>query len=244
MSDIEQEFTYNLPDEYLYTTDEKGLTATTTYLGPEIIWVFVEKNTGLLNPKIGYQIADEESEEFLTFLNNQAGENNIPVKVSARQEPIICDFIVNSGRDTDEMPQKEYRLENDSRVYFTRPDPTPVEDTYDFDNVRYIFSTNSWSKPFPYQTPAVSRDTWLRVLNSQIAVAKDDLSRDDLTQEQHTAVEEWKKELEEIPNKFQSWNHWFIPLPTYPLLIELEEADVIVQEEIEEDDTSEDSANN
>jgi len=45
---ITTSFTYNLPDEYLAQTSELNKTATLTYSGPHKLFVFVDRETGLL----------------------------------------------------------------------------------------------------------------------------------------------------------------------------------------------------
>ena len=42
---ISQTFTYDLPDDYLLTTNNLKKTGTWTYNGPDKIWVFVNKET-------------------------------------------------------------------------------------------------------------------------------------------------------------------------------------------------------
>jgi len=88
INNVSIEFEYNLPDEYLMQTNELELTGTYTYTGPDKLYVFVRRDTMLLDPSVGFVPVDkknpEESEKEATL---KAGQGWHAVLVVAADQP-------------------------------------------------------------------------------------------------------------------------------------------------------------
>ena len=48
--EIEIEFSYDMPDKYLYQTTKLGKVGKHTYKGPDHLWVFMNKMTNMAKP--------------------------------------------------------------------------------------------------------------------------------------------------------------------------------------------------
>ena len=51
-NEVEVQFSYDMPDAYLYQTTTEGKVGTWTYKGPKEMWVFVEKQTTNVQVKL------------------------------------------------------------------------------------------------------------------------------------------------------------------------------------------------
>ena len=54
VKEIEFTFEYDIPDKYLYLTNDLGLTTTFTYRGPARIWIVVDRETRKILPAYGW----------------------------------------------------------------------------------------------------------------------------------------------------------------------------------------------
>lgn len=213
MANITFQFQYDLPDEYLHQTSELGLKADWTYNGPDKFYIFVDKETGLLEWSMGtmeWNKKDPAGSEELAKI--KAGLAREAILLIAEEEPLVASFFQMVDQST--LPQKEYKI-NDV-VYYSRSEPTTPEHTYEVGEVTYDFETASWNKPFNWKKPHITMEQHNQVRLNIIAGVNLDLEDEDLDPALRTKLEEFKTELEEIPTKFEGWSPWQIPFPNDP----------------------------
>ena len=223
---ITQNFTYDVPDEYLLKTNENGEQHTCSYTGPEAIFVAVNKETGKIDKSKGWEVVTAD-DSALSMMNVRAGEGCKVVKVLFSEEPVICWIIANDiDLDRNAGPQKEYKLVGDDTVYYSRPAIIYPDHCYEEDEIKYNLVTDSWVKPFPWKNPHMD---WPTIIAAGIGVAEgrqEELDADnDFTAEQIAACETYIDELNNLETKFKgnTWadgsliQPWQVPFPDDPL---------------------------
>lgn len=220
MAKITKTFTYALPDEYLAQTNEEGLTGEWTYEGPSHMYVFVNNETGLLS----------FSQSFVPSKNADAEREQARIRAGLDQTAVLLD-IANSDidatiasfyvtKDTGASagyPQKEYKLE-DGTVYYSRPNPTAPDHTYDVNNIRYDLAAGQWVTPFPWFKTWIDMDQHKAARDGAVAGAKARLEEagDNFTPEQIVATQEFIAEMEDLYVKFDGIEPHMIPFPLDP----------------------------
>jgi len=225
---ITHEFEYDLPDKYLYQTNELGLTATWTYQGPARLWVQVNKETGYLIAANDC-IPDDGTPETAEQAKYQAGRDHIAVLVNAKEHPIIAS-IMWMEIDQADFPQVEFTREDvdpsDTTVYYSRAATPTLDHTYEIGEVRYDTTNNEWIYPLPWKQPHMTWDMLEDGRTNLIADAKQvkqNLENDpDATEGQWdeliSGLTDFIAELEAIPTKFprDTWDPWMVPFPEDP----------------------------
>lgn len=225
---ITQDFTYDVPDEYLLKTNANGDQHTCSYTGPEAIYVAVNKETGRIDLSRGWEAVTAD-DSALAMMNVRAGEGCKVVKVLFSEEPVICWLIVEQlDLDRDAGEQKEYKLPGDDKVYYSRPAIIYPDHCYEESEIRYNVVTDSWVKPFPWKNPHME---WPTILNAGLGVAESrqaELDADnEFTDEQITACEAYIAELKGLEAKFKgkTWadgsavQPWQVPFPDDPIAL-------------------------
>jgi hypothetical protein len=215
MANVTFNFEYDLPDEYLHQTSELGLKGEWTYTGPDKFFVFVDNETGKLEVSMSTDPYNAKDVEGSTALANlRAGLARTAVLVEAAQEPVIASFY--QYYDAATLPQKEYKI--NKVVYYSRPNPTIPDHTYEVSDVVYDFETASFVKPFTWKKPHITAEEHdnarLRILAGAIEELEDPDS--EISDELRTKLVAFKEELEGIPTKFAGWSPWQIPFPNDP----------------------------
>lgn len=209
-----------MPDEYLAQTNDLGLTGEYTYEGPAYMYVFVRKDTGLLQASQSFipsKTADDRKEEATV----RAGLDQEAVLLDIANnnvDAIIASFFVT--KDTGEAtgyPQKEYALE-DGTVYYKRPDPQPPNHTYDQTEIYYDFETKSWVQPLPWFKPWMTMEQHQAARDGAVLGARARLEEagDNFTAEQIAAIEGFIAEMEDVYEKFAGVEPHMIPFPIDP----------------------------
>jgi len=215
INNVSIEFEYNLPDEYLMQTNELELTGTYTYTGPDKLYVFVRRDTMLLDPSVGFVPVDkknpEESEKEATL---KAGQGWHAVLVVAADQPVIATLIA-CPKMASELPQKEYKLDGDDTVYYSRPDPIMPDHCYETAEISYNLTSGTFGE-FPWKQPHITMEEWEAARTMLIDAATRDIADEDTTDEVKAELEEFKAELEALPTKFAGWSPWQIPFPIDP----------------------------
>jgi hypothetical protein len=214
MANITINFEYDLPDEYLHQTATKGLKAQWTYTGPEKIWITVNRETGILEFSAGWH-EDDGTEATENFMNTLAGLGRKAILLDARQEPLIASIFVDR-RSQVEFPQKEYKLQGDNKVYYTRADPTLPDHTYEVAEIKYDLDANRWIKPFPWKKPHITMENFERARLSIIDGVSRDIADSATPADLKIKLLAYKAEMEGIPAKFAGWDAWQIPFPDDP----------------------------
>jgi len=225
---ITHEFEYDLPDKYLYQTNELGLKASWIYKGPARLWVQVNKETGLL-VAANDCIPDDGTPETALQAKYQAGLDHVAVLVNAKEHPIIAS-IMWMEIDQADFPQVEFTREDvdptDTTVYYSRAATPTLDHTYEINEVMYNEEANEWVYPLPWKKPHMNWDMLEAGRLNLIADGKqiiESLENDpDATEGQWTTLiaemKDFVTELEAIPTKFprDTWDPWMVPFPEDP----------------------------
>jgi len=230
MAKISKEYTYNLPDEYTKQTSDLGLTATATYEGPEFLYVFVDAETGKLQPAqscmpVFSETADAENAQIRAGLDERA----ILLRPNTdNTDAIIASifFHTDTGKEAG-YPQKSYTLEGETEPYYERPDPQLPDHTYNVDEITYNFATGSWEEPFPFMEVWITMEQHVAARDGIVAGATDFLAnqRANLTAAQITEIEAFIAEMGEVYTKYDGVEAFMIPFPADPTLGLLENYD-------------------
>jgi len=146
MTNISKEYTYKLPDDQYYTTDDLAKSATRIYEGPAEIALVVDLDTNKLS---GGVIPVEEIDNF-----NDQTDHQRAVRVDCNEETLLCALVQDYDPDvletiSEDIPQSDP---------YVRVDPPMPNHTYSERNVEYNFASQSWVKPFPYLEHGISWD--------------------------------------------------------------------------------------
>lgn len=220
MAKITKTFTYALPDEYLAQTNELGKTGEWTYEGPAYMYVFVKNDTGLLAPGQSFIPAkDPESSAEEAVIRAGLDQTAVLLDIANNDtDAIIASFFISKDTGASAgYPQKEYKLE-DGTVYYSRPEPTAPDHTYDANNVSYNFETGSWQKPFPWFKPWITIEQHMAARDGAVAGCRERVEDfgDNLTPEQIVAAEAFCAEMEDLYDKFAGIEPHMIPFPNDP----------------------------
>ena len=224
--EIEFTFEYDIPDKYLYLTNDLGLTTTFTYRGPSKIWIVVDRETRKILPAYGW-VADDGDPNTQEQQELQAGQDCYAVLVDAKTDPVIASaFAMNI--DQADYPQVEFTREqqdpSDTTVYYSRAaNPTP-DHTYEIAEIQYNPDTKQFDKPYPWKEPHMTWDELWEGRDSVIANAQtsiNDLKADNEDGEFNDLIadlEDFVDELNALESKFPRthWDPWMVPFPDDP----------------------------
>ena len=217
---ITTSYTYNLPDEYLDQTADLGKTATATYTGPHKLFVFVDKESGVLQASQSFMPSSGKESE-VEVANIRAGLDQIAVLLSPLEselEALIASFYIILDTSSDSVyPQKEYKLP-DGTVYYSRPEPTSPEHTYEVSQVRYDVVNKKWITPFPWKVPHITMEQHVAARDSIVAGFQNTLDENGLlyTQEMKDKLQEFIDELQSCYDVYENVPAHMIPFPIDP----------------------------
>jgi hypothetical protein len=219
-------FEYDIPDKYLYQTNELGLTTTFTYTGPAKLWIVCNSETNRVMPENGW-IADDGDPNTQEQQELQAGAGAYAVLVDAKTDPVLASaFSMNI--DQADYPQVEFTREqqdaSDTTVYYSRAaNPTP-DHTYEIGEITYDPINKVFNKPYPWKKPHMTWDELWSGKDAIIASAQSsitDLTRDNADGEFDDVIadlNDYIDELNGLEEKFPSthWDPWMVPFPDDP----------------------------
>lgn len=200
----EKTFTYDMPDAYLYQTNDLKKTGEWTYRGPDKLWIFIDNNTKKIISRFHY-----------TELDNGADvptpEGQTKVLVNANEEPLIASLIHNEV-DYGTLPQTVEELP-DGNTY-GHPDPQVPDHTYELSEIQYDVETGKFLKPLPWKQPHVSWDDLRQWRNQQLSIsdAKIRTCRPELV----SAWEEYRQKLRDLPTLMEGVDPWKVIFPDAP----------------------------
>ena len=162
MAKLNIKMTYPVPDEYLSQSMAAGNTATLDYLGPDFIWVCVEKEgdrKGKWNHQaIKTNYLDDGDIEDYDNEDQTAAIEKLPVpldciriKIDCSKDAHICSLFAQphcTGDDRgsyDKLPQVQDKLD-DGTVYYERPadNSIPPDHVWNRDECVYDEATGEW----------------------------------------------------------------------------------------------------
>jgi hypothetical protein len=218
------DFQFDLPDEYLMQTNDLELKGTWTYSGQEKFYIFINKEDGSIDISSGKQFYDTRDPEGSAEKAAQtAGQARVALLITAVDEPVIASLFTEPV-DGSSLPQKEYKVPGDDKVYYSRSDPTYPDHTYEVPEIRYDLNAQQFIKPFPWKKPHMTEEQHngarLRIIEGIVRdLADEEL---DYSDEMRAKLLTFKEELEAIPTKFAGWKPWMIPFPDDPRFVQPE----------------------
>jgi hypothetical protein len=218
MSDIQQTFEYDLPDEYLSQTNTLKLKGEYNYNGPEKIYVFCDKLNNKIKLDSSYRVHDDSvtQEELDNALDVLSGLDYYHAPIEFSSDPLLISAIVPEPVASD-LPQKEYRLTPDSEVFYSRPDPTTPSHTIELSEVEYDPEKKEWKKPFSWKNPHITTEQF-EYSYKNILATMEEVDTSSFTKTQKTKWNNYILEFKDVPNKFKDYwqSPWMIPFPSDP----------------------------
>jgi len=213
MEIITQNLTYDLPDVYLGSTTEDGLTGTVSYHGPDSMWVFVNATTGKLNWAMHCIIDHDDTTQDLA--STHAGEDHRAIRITFDQNPLIC-WAMWGEYDEENASEKTYTLDGASEPYFTHYDPIPPHEVYNYDEFTYLFDNAAWKTPYPMRSPQRTEEEWDVLYAEYLEDVQEKIDADDVNEEYTAKMVEFKAELEALATTYADvpWYMW--PMPNAP----------------------------
>jgi hypothetical protein len=217
MEIITKNITYAVPDVYLTTDIAEGKTATVEYTGPDEMYVFVRKDTGLLDwsmhalPNLDASIQE--------LARTHAGQSHEAVLVTIDSNPLIC-YAMFGEYDYDNAAQTEFKLDGVDEAYFTHPDPLPPQMVYDFNNFQFVFANASWKTPYPMQTADWGIEAIETMIASSLANIDELIADPEISEEYTDALNAAKAEIEKVIPTYgpdgANVPYWMWPMPEVP----------------------------
>ncbi len=160
--------TYAIADEYLSQSMGAGKMATNTFIGPDLMWVDVWKESDLEAGQVKGQFTkDVLKTNYLDDGDIEDYENDdqadairalpVPldcdrVEINCDTHPHICAMFIGGnsvGDETgsyDNLPQVDFTLPGESEVYYSRTadENTPPDHVYDREDSIYHIETGEW----------------------------------------------------------------------------------------------------
>lgn len=189
---IDKTFTYDIPDDYLYQTNDLGLTGEWTYNGVDKLWVLVSKET---NKYVGiYYTEAEDGEHIPTPLDMYK------VRIDANVDPLFCCLIgADEVRDYAELEQLVEELP-DGNTY-SRPAVITPDHAYELTDIEYDPVAGSFVKPYPWKKPHM---TWemMRDWRNQTLMTLDYRAPADAPEAVKAQWEAYRQALRDLPQTY------------------------------------------
>jgi len=133
---VKVEFTYDVPDKFGYQTNDLGKTGTFTYEGPEKIWVFINKETSLLEVGMDAFAYDPENKSQEEEIERWAGQGHDAILVDATKEPLLATLCWMDMGDEANYPCKTWKIDGDDTVYYWKSEPLIPNEAYAQDEIK------------------------------------------------------------------------------------------------------------
>jgi hypothetical protein len=143
MNNITVTFTYDLPDDQYYQTNDLKKVATNVYNGPEKVYVLVDSSTNKLT---GGQISQTQHEYY-----NKVNTRDYSVEVDCNEDTLICSFFNGSVDPDRQQISEDIHLS----MPYVRPEPPLPDHTYEIREVEYNQVTGKFKKPTVWKQPFV-----------------------------------------------------------------------------------------
>lgn len=207
--EITKQFSYDMPDAYLYQTANEGNVGTWTYEGPKELWVFLRKrdNKRTGQTRFAYEVED----------NYMPNAGDYMVKINCEEDPLLCelmetdqDTLFLEGREmvSETLPVNDW--EGNPFVHIEPKVPTP-DHTYDRDQIEYNPVSQEWVRPFPFVKPHTNWEEIKKVRWSKLNAADGHVS-EDMPSSLLTAWTDYRTALREIPATYGA--AWTVAIAT------------------------------
>ena len=204
---IDIQFSYDMPDKYLYQTTNKGLVGTHNYRGPDHLWVFMDKVTNKRSGSPGpWGIEDDYVPPAHTY----------KVLIYCVENPLLCelfepdiDLLLIEGREQTIEDLPVINSVTSKPFQHIQPKvPTP-DHTYEVTDIEFnptghdpkTGTGGTWITPFPFKKPHVS---WysLKCTRHSRLMACDHKIQDDTPAALKKAWEDYRQELRVLPETY------------------------------------------
>ena len=203
---IEKSFVYDLPDQYLYQTNDLKRTGEWTYKGPRYLWIFADAETGKVKGTFHYLESDDGD-----LVPTPEGE--IKIKVDANVNPDIAAMCHNEWDYGKDFPQFVEQLP-DGNTY-GHCDPQAPDHTYEIKEIVYDVETETFVKPYAWKQPHI---TWTEIMRwRDMNLNLSDLQyKNAINPVKKAAWAEYRQQLRDLPAVFEGIDPWKIPFPPNP----------------------------
>ena len=201
---VEVTFTYDLPDQYLYQTNDLKKTAEWTYKGPDKKWIFVDAATKKIIGRFHYTERDNGADV-------PTPEGQIKVLVDANVNPIISSLLQNEYIYGD-MDHTVEELPDDT--YYGHVDPLPPDHCYELTEIQYDVETGEFVKPYPWKQPHMDWETLLELRNRMLEASDSRIHLCPL--DQRADWETYRQKLRDLPATFAGVDPWKVSFPESP----------------------------
>lgn len=207
--EVNVDFSYDMPDAYLYQTTNLGKVGTWTYEGPREMWVFLRKrdNKRTGEVKFSYQVEDDFVPAASEYM----------VKVNCEENPLLCelmetdqDTLFLEGREqiSETLPMNDW--EGNPFVHIEPKVPTP-DHTYDRDEIEYNPTAQEWVTPFPFLKPHTDWEAIKKVRWSRLNASDGHVS-EDMPESLLTAWQDYRTKLRGLPATYGA--AWTVTIAT------------------------------
>ena len=208
-------FTYDIPDDYLYQTNDLGKTGTWEYRGPDKIWVFVDAETKRFNGRL---LTEKEDGEHYPTPADQ-----IKVAINCEDNPLLCSIFGHADENCDYTALEQHTEELPCGNVYQRPATPAPDHTYEAVEMEYDAAAGEFKKPYPWKKPHV---TWedIRTWRNHSLIAKDHIAPADAPQSVKDKWEAYRQELRDLPQvhgaahsgETPTTDPWKVPMPKAP----------------------------
>lgn len=223
LPEVEVEFEYDLPDKFCHQTNDLGKKGTFTYKGPEKIYVFVNKETNLLEVGMDCIAYDAEDTDQLNQVTLKAGAGHEAVLISAKEQPLLATLVWMDTGEESAYPCKTWKIDGDDTVYFWKSEPLIPNEAYAQDEITYDFDKKQFNRPFPWEKPTMTEElfeeTRLNLIwHCEQELANEEKINDPANAEARQKVVDHVNELKNLRIKFPApeWDPWMIKFPDNP----------------------------
>ena len=189
MAKISKKFIYDLPDDYLYQTNDLDLKAEWTYDGPDVIWAFVDPETNRLCGD--FKTPEEDGETYPTPLHLKK------VKIDCSENPLLCTLLgADETLDYTVFETIEEELP-DGNVYSRPKNPFP-DHTYEMTEIVFDPETETFIEPYPWKKPHMDWNG-IREWRNRLLAMTDDRILDDMPPALKQQWEDYRQQLRDLP---------------------------------------------
>lgn len=202
MTTINVNFSYKAPNQRGEPNLENYTQASWSYTGPDRIWVFIDAETGQLEPRDALTV-ETDGETF----------NPVPTEIKVEVDPTI-DPLVATLAITDfdgDAPTRSWQLP-DGRVHIDF-DPLPPHEAYRCEGVVYDIASKTWS--YTWDRNTITWDQVKEIRNAQLGWS-DSRVMEDVPESVKAPWEAYRQELRDIPTVWAGHEAWKVIMPDIP----------------------------
>jgi len=187
-------FTYDMPDDYLAQTNTLGKKGTYTYVGPDTLYIFVDKVTGKWDRRAPLHDGHDGSEVPVPL-------DQARVDIDCAKDPLLAVLVGGMPAEHHPDPSAQPTIQEtlpDGSIYERHAQPDPHH-TYEINDMVYDFNAQAFTTPYPWKQPHM---TWagIRMWRTSLLYHSDHAAlADDTPDSVKTAWETYRQKLRDLP---------------------------------------------